>query len=387
MSAFFKVFSRESRKLLHSPGRLFWVLGVPLLLFAFLSYLFSNEVVHNNAVVVCDYDQSHTSRDFLRKLEAAPAIRITHSVGSLAEAQVCLQRAEAYAAIIVPTDFEKMIEKGQSAQAICYLNTQYLLPSNFIYKDFMKTVIAFSADIATHRRMKAGALPRQALGAVEKIHLDAHTLFNPYTNYNYYLNLSLFPMMFHILVMMFTAYIVGLVLKRERGLFLYELGEGNALAIVAGKLLPYTLVFIFVAWLMDVYFFKFLDIPFKGTFIEAFVLTTFFVLAAQFAGFLISAFAPNLRSAVTFGGGFAAIAFSFSGYTFPLDSMPPLMQVVAQFFPFTHYMLSYIDIAIKGHDLTWVLPHLLALMGYVLLGFLALPQYMKRLQNNKYASI
>ncbi len=383
--AFFRVFLYESKKLLHSPLRMVWVLGVPLFFFMFLSFLFGDGAMRDVPIAVCDLDQTTTSRAFLRDLEAAPSVQIAEYVQEPAQGQLYLQRGDYYALVIIPGGFEKDVYKGTPTKAICYTNNQFLLPANFIQKDFLKTVTDFSSRLTVNKRLKAGQITGQANNAVERISLDTHVLYNPYTNYSYYLNLGLFPMMFQIVVMMFTAYIPGLVLKRKRGLHLYNLGEGKALSIVAGKLLPYTIVFSFVTWLMDVYLFDLLGIPSKGTFIEGFVLSVFFVLAAQFLGFSISAVSPNLRSAVTYGGGFAALAFSFSGYTFPIDGIPPLMKIGVELFPFTHFLHAYIDIAIKGHDLIWTWPHLAALVGYILLGLLCLPIYMKRLQKNEYA--
>ncbi len=384
--AFLRVFLHESKKLLHSPLRMVWVLVVPLFFFVFLSRLFGDGAMRDIPVSVCDLDQTASSRALLRELEAAPSIHIAQYVTEPAEGQLYLKRGDYYAFIVIPRGFEKDIYKAKPTQAICYTNNQFLLPANFIQKDFFETIIQFSSDLTVDKRMKNGQIPDQAIGAVKKIELDAHVLYNPYTNYSYYLNLGLFPMMFQIVVMMFTAYIPGLVLKRKRGLHLYNMGEGKALSIVIGKLLPYTIVFSLVTWLMDVYLFDLLGVPSKGTFIEGFVLSIFFILAAQFLGFAISAVSPNLRSAVTYGGGFAALAFSFSGYTFPIDGIPLLMKIGVELFPFTHFLHAYIDIAIKGHDLIWTWPHLAALVGYILLGLLTLPIYMKRLQKNEYAT-
>lgn len=384
--AFLRVFLYESNKLLHNPRRMVWIFVVPLFFFVFLSVLFNDGAVRDVPVTVCDLDQTASSRALLRELEATPSIHLAHYTLEQAESQLLLQRGDYFAMIVIPRGFEKDIYKGKPTKAICYTNNQFLLPANFIQKDFLKTVNQFSSALAIDKRIKDGQTPDKANSSVYKIELDAHVLYNPYTNYSYYLNLGLFPMMFQIVVMMFTAYIPGLVLKRKRGLHLYNLGEGKALSIVAGKLLPYTIVFSLVTWLMDVYLFDLLGIPSKGTFIEGFVVSVFFVLAAQFLGFAISAVSPNLRSAVTYGGGFAALAFSFSGYTFPIDAIPPLMQLGAQFFPFTHFLNAYIDIAIKGHALIWTWPHLAALVGYILLGLFTLPIYMKRLQKNEYAN-
>lgn len=383
--AFLNVFLYESKKLLLSPRRMLWILGVPLLLFAFFTALFHKGVLRNMPVSVCDLDQTAASRALLRQIAATPSIQFEAYLTDQQAGEIRLRTSQDFATITIPKGFEKAIYQGKPTQAICYTNNQYMLPANLIQRDFLSAVGAFSAQLTVNKRMKTGQMSQEAIGAVHRIHLDTHILYNPYTNYSYYLNLALFPMMFQIVILMFTAYIPGLVLKRQRGLHLYNLGKGNALAIVAGKLLPYTIVFTLVTWLMDVYLFDLLGVPSKGSFGEAFVLSVLFVIAAQFSGFLILAFSPNLRSAVTYAGGFAALAFSFSGYTFPMDGLPPLMQAGAQLFPFTHFLRAYIDITIKGNELIWVWPHLAALIGYILLGFLGLPMYMKRLKNNGYA--
>lgn len=95
-------------------------------------------------------------------------------------------------------------------------------------------------------------------------------------------------------------------------------------------------------------------------------------------------FSKDLRSALTFGGGFSALAFSFSAYTFPMEGIPVPMQVLAQVFPFTHFLKAYVNTAVRGLSVLESFPQLLALLAFVLVGVVSAFKFHKLLKNNGY---
>ena len=64
----------------------------------------------------------------------------------------------------------------------------------------------------------------------------------------------------------------------------------------------------------------------------------------------------NLRLALSLGGGYSVLAFTFSGLTFPIMAMWPAMRVVSRFFPFTYYTDVFVDQALRGAPVRCSLP-------------------------------
>ena len=53
----------------------------------------------------------------------------------------------------------------------------------------------------------------------------------------------------------------------------------------------------------------------------------------------------------------------FSGYAFPVDTMPPFMQLIANLFPLKHWLIVFRSIMLKGAGLDVLWPELLAILG------------------------
>lgn len=383
-SGFLRVFYTEWRKFFSNPKKMFWVLAMPLLIFLFFGTLLRTGTPHDLPIAAIDYNQSPLSRKLLQQLDATPTIQISQIVATPKQAKTLLQRGDVYAFVVIPQDFSRQIYRGYGSKAICYTNNQFALPSGLIQKSFHAVVGQFSAKINADKRMKKGQSAHAALTDIQSIRIDAHVLYNPYTNYSYYLNLAILPMMFQVLVMIISIYVLGLVLKRKKGLKLYKLGKKSTLNVVLGKLLPYTILFIFMAWVMDIYLFDYIGIPSKAKNGDIFFILLLLILVYQVMAIFFVAFSPNLRSALTYGGGYSALAFSFSGYTFPMDGLPKFMQWAAQTFPFTHFLDAYINTSIRNFPLSESSNSLLALSAFLGLSLVALPRLKKLLKKGGY---
>lgn len=388
MKGFYTIFLSEWKLILTKPNRIFMVWVFPILIFAFFGYLFHKDLPENLPVAVTDYDQSPLSRQLLRMLDATSIMQIVEHTESPKAIERKLRTGQIYAYIIIPSDFEKNILQGKANKAICYTNGQFLLPSGFIGSSFMTTVGMFSAGINLNKRLKKGESSYEALATIQSIRSDAHLLYNPYKNYNYFLNLGFIPMLFQMVVMVVSIFSLGIMFKKQQAHMLYEKAGKNAWALLLGKMLPYTILFLFLAIAMDVFLFKVIGIPSKPdyAFMTVFI-SLLLVLVYQTLAISFVSFSSDLRSALTFGGGFSALAFSFSGYTFPIEGMPTLMRGIAQLFPFTHFLESYVNTAIRGLSITYSAGNMVAFVLFFCTIWVAYPKFVKLIKQNGYAKI
>ena len=355
-------FIKETKRLLASPKRLFYVLVLPLLLFGFFALVFYQGVPRDMPVKYIDYDQSLLSAQLLRMLDATPAIGLQGALSDEAEAKRSLQRQEIYAFVVIPAGFQKSVFKGENEQVLCYVNNQFMLPAGLIQKDFQTTVGMFSSGLVMKKKMQRGQQASKVRAEVQSVKVDEHGLFNPYSNYAYYLLVAFLPMMLQMVVMMVRVYVIGVEFKYQRGAeWLAEAG-GSAWRALLGKLLPYTLLLFGVGWWMN-------------------------VLLFQIIGIAIASLFSEFRLALTIGSGFTAIAFLFAAYTFPIEGLPKSMQFLANVFPYAHFMKYYVNRAIKGIpvDMTW--QPLLALLLFALLFVVAYPMFVRKIKSGGYERI
>src|SRR6185436_2566872 len=99
-----------------------------------------------------------------------------------------------------------------------------------------------------------------AQAALAAIPVQTHALFNPTLNYVHFLLAALLPSLLQIVVVTASAYSMGLdVEKRHRLRILRRLG-GGIWPAMAGKLLPYTILFLMVLGAADSVLFGVLEL-------------------------------------------------------------------------------------------------------------------------------
>ena len=164
-------------------------------------------------------------------------------------------------------------------------------------------------------------------------------------------------------------------------------GWCSPLKALIGKLLPYTLTLLFVAWWMNYLLFGLIGAPLHIPMFNVVLITFALVIVYQIIGITFVSLLPNFRSALTIGSGFTAIAFSFAAYTFPMEGLPRSIQYLAQIFPYAHFMKYYVNRAIKGIPVEMTWQPLLALLLFGLLLIVAYPMFVKKIKSGGYETI
>lgn len=364
---------------------MFLILGVPVLLFLFYASLMAKGVPHDMPVTLLDYDKSKLSRQLAIMIESSSTMKIDYEVSDELAGQKTIRRGDSFAFIVIPKDFQKNVQKGVETNITCYYNSQYLLPSGLIQRDFQLIAGTLAAGARILTLTQGGQGPQQALGSVMPINTDTHVLYNPYTSYNYYLNLAMMPMALQIIIMVVSIFAFGSVLKYNEGKELIAQANDKIYVAIFGKILPYTLLFCLVGFFMNSLLFYKLGVPLKGSFLVINLFFCVFVIVCQSMALFLTTLLSSMRTALTIGGSYAALAFSFAGYTFPPEGMSPFIQGLNYIFPFHSYMRFVVNYAIKGVSYNSdQRGYLISFAVFVLIGVVSIPFYYKRLKKGDY---
>ncbi len=384
MKNFINLVKSETKQLIKSPKRIFYTLIFPLLLFGFMSAIFYNGVPRDLPVAYLDHSQTQLSQKLVQYLDATSTIKMDKIVADENKAKELMQQGKIYGFIVIPEDFQKKIYQGLGTSAVCYTNNQFLLPAGLISKSFRQVVGTFSAGIKIKRETQKNVQSQKAIAEVQPVLTDVHTLFNPYTNYAFYLLTVLLPTMLQMIVIMVTIYVIGLQFKQKTDQKWFELGQKRPFLALFGKLLPYTLCLFFVGWWMNYLLFQRIGVPLKTGMINVVLMTFLLIVIYQLLGVAILSIVGNFRSALTIGSGFTAIVLSFTAYTFPIEGLPKIIQYLAQIFPFKHFMDYYVKRAIKGIPIDYSWHSILWICVFVLFFILAYPKFVKLLKTGGY---
>ncbi len=110
-------------------------------------------------------------------------------------------------------------------------------------------------------------------------------------------------------------------------------------------------------------------IPMRGSWTLLWVLSFFYMFVELSWGLLVSVFAKNQLQALLLAFCVSMVMVTFSGYAYPVDTMPPAMQLIANIFPIRHWLVIFRSILLKGAGLADFWPRLvaIAILGIVMM--------------------
>ena len=138
----------------------------------------------------------------------------------------------------------------------------------------------------------------------------------------------------------------------------------SVLQILLGKLIPYFLLAIASMSLCFAVATLWYEVPFRGSFLALFAVTSVFLLAALGQGLLISTLARDqfLAAQIALISGFLP-SFMLSGFIFEIAAMPLPLRALTQVFAARYFVSSLQTLFLVGN----VWPLLLHSMGFMLL--------------------
>lgn len=148
-----------------------------------------------------------------------------------------------------------------------------------------------------------------------------------------------------------SAMLASMVIARERELGTLEqlivtpvsssqLIIGKSVMAVSLGYILFLLMLGMVVWLFDV--------PMRGSLPLLMVLAFFYILVELGWGLMISVVSRTQMQALLTCFMVIMVMIIFSGYAFPVDTMPPILQAIANIFPLKHWLIVFRAILLKG---------------------------------------
>jgi len=371
---FWLVFWREIDWLRRRPFLLAFVTIVPLALMALLTAIFSAGLATRLPIAVLDLDSSDLSRSIIRMVDATPDTAVAVRAGELAEGRGMILSGKVHGLLMLPQNLERDVFAGRRPEVVFFYNTQTLTTGNLTLRGINAAVPTAAMGIRLSLRTAQGQPIEEAQAAISPIPVQVHALFNPTLNYVHFLLAALLPSLLQIVIVTASAYSVGLDFEtRHRLRILRRLG-GGLWPAMAGKLLPYTVIFLLVLGVSDAVLFGILELPLHGRGWLLDIAGFLFVLSCQLLGALLALFLTPTATAVSIATLLTSPAFGFMGIGFPRLGMNAFSLGFGSLLPGTWYLTARIDQTIRGTplDLSW--RPILVLLAFVvgLAGLVAL---------------
>ena len=363
---------REVLRIAVRPMYLFCMIIAPVFCYLFFTTLMANGLPTDLPAGVVDLDNTSTTRNIIRNLDAFQQTHIVAHYPSVMEARKAIQRGEIYSFYYIPEGTTEATLASRQPKVSFYVNYSYLIAGSLLYKD-QRTISELAAGAVGRATLYAkGATEDQAMAFLQPIVIDTHALNNPWLNYSVYLCNTLFPGILMLLIFLTTIYTLGEEVKNGTGRELMRLADNSITKVLIGKLLPHTLVFFVIAVFYNVYLYGYLHYPCHSGIFPMLLAGLLLVLSSQAFGVFLFGLFGSFRLALSAASLWGVISFSISGFTFPVMAMHPTLQALCVLFPLRHYYLLYVNFALNGYPLIYAWQAVAALLVFLLLPFLVL---------------
>jgi ABC-2 type transport system permease protein len=336
MSRILAVMKKEVLQMLRDRMTLALVFMLPLVQILLFGYAIQTEVKHISTVVF-DQSLSAESRDMLNSFSASGYFNINYAAGSYAEVTQKIDSGQAKVGIIFPPDFANDVRSGISSPLQVIVDASDNMVAN------QAIAIANSIGLIKSEEM-----------IFNKLHLSAppydvrvRPWYNPDGITAYYMVPAILGMIVTLTMMILTS--VAIVRERERGtLEQLMVTPIKSYEMMIGKIAPYIVmgyIQITLALLIGVLVF---GVPIRGSLLQLYLLTLFFITASLGLGLMISNVAKNQMQAFQLSFFVMLPSILLSGFLFPRDAMPPIIYYISALIPLTYYLDIIRGIVLKG---------------------------------------
>lgn len=305
----------------------------------FLTFL-KQGLPHDLPIGIVDLDNSSLSRNFSRQLDATQLGKVLE-YDSFAEAREDMQSGKITAVCVIPAGMYADVQASRRPTFTYYLNGLYFVGGALSYKNIL-TMINLADGAVQREVLRAKGVNEDAImGRIQPVNVDVHQIGNQYTNYGYYLTNIFLPGVLALTVVIILIYSLGAELKYGTSRHLLSTAGGSMYNALFGKLVVYTTLFSVIGLILILLMYDWMHFPINGSIWNMFLAIVLLVLASESVAIFIIGLLPIPRLALSIGALYSVLAFSMSGFTLPVETMPPYIQGLAEAFPLRHYFLFY----------------------------------------------
>jgi ABC-2 type transport system permease protein len=327
-------------------------------------------------VYVYDQDGSQQSQDLLKHFQSSKYFNVARVVDNYGAVSRALDDGHAKMGIVIPWNFSERLSEGGPVEVQALVDASDDNTANVLIGYAQAVTQGYSSEIELEWLHAHGQPVQPASVGVETR-----------TWYNEDLESSAFivPGVLALVMSVIGAFLTSLTIAREweRGSMEQLISTPvSAMEIMLGKLAPYFVVGIFDVAVCALIAIAWFHVPFRGSYVTLGVSSALFMIVVLALGFFISVAAKNQFAAsqiallITF-----LPAFLLSGFLFPIEQMPMVLQWITRILPARYYVSVLKKIFLKGTPTDLLSADLIPLAVFaLLLAFVATRSFHKRLE-------
>jgi len=355
---------KEFLELKRDKGARFLLIVPPILQMLLFGYAATFEV-HHVPIAVLDLDHSQESRDLIARFTSSNRFDVVNVAQSQRQINATIDSSDAAVALVVRAGFAELLRKGQGAPLQVIVdgtNSNTAL----IALGYINLIAAgFAQDYATDLMQRVQGV--QGMRQVQ-VTLEQRPWYNPDLNGRWFFVPGVIGTLTLVTIVNLTAF--AIVREREVGtLEQIMVSPIRPAEFIFGKTIPFFIVGLGEVALVVAVGVLWFQIPFVGS---AFVLllgTALYLLSTLALGLLISTVCTTQQQAFSTNFFVLNPFFILSGFSFPISSMPQVLQWFTYINPLRYYLVVIRGTLLKGVGVSVLWPDFaaMAILAFVLL--------------------
>jgi ABC-2 type transport system permease protein len=333
---------KEFIQILRDPRTLVLVLVMPVMQLFLLGYAATNDV-RNVPLAVYNQDPGPEARALLDAYRSADYFKLAYTVGSEQELRDLIDGGEARAGLVIPPNYGDQLQGGGIAQIAFILDGSD--------PTVAATALSAAQVIGQHQatQVLAERMARRGQTAAIRPPIDVRTQvwYNPDLISAYFMIPGVIGMILFTITTILTA--TAIVRERERGTIEQLIVTPiRSWELVVGKLLPYVILAFMNTIEVLLFGALWFKVPIRGNLLLLGLLSGLFLISSLGIGLLVSTIANTQQEAMLSVMMTLLPSIFLSGFFFPLEAMPKVMQWLSYLMPLRYYLVIIRSLLLKG---------------------------------------
>ncbi|MFZ1052437.1 MAG: ABC transporter permease [Candidatus Sulfotelmatobacter sp.] len=334
----------------------FVLFGPPIIQMLIFGYAATFEI-HHVPTVVLDLDHSQESRELISRFSSSPYFDVQRQLTDYRQIGDLIDQGKATVGLEINAGFAQNLRKGQTAPLQVIVDATNsntaLIASGYI----TQIALGFAQEYQQDRIYR---LSPQMIERMPSVQLEQRPWYNPDLRSRWFFVPGVIGSLTLVLVVTLTAFAV--VREREIGtLEQIMVTPIRPAEFILGKTLPFFLIGLFDVSLIATVGTLWFRIPFRGQILVLFAGAILFLLCMLGVGLLISTVSSTQQQAMVTAFFFIMPAITFSGFGFPISTMPQWLQYLTYLSPLRYFLIVLRGTYLKGVGMEILWPQMLAM--------------------------
>ncbi|MBL7127553.1 MAG: ABC transporter permease [Ignavibacteria bacterium] len=341
---------KEFHHIFRDKRSLLILFGIPIVQILLFGYAITNEL-KDGKIAILDQSKDEITQEISNKILSSGYFMLYEDLESQNDIESAFQRGIIKEVIIFEPEFsEKLFRDGKAS-------VQLLADASD--PNLANMIIGYTSSII--QNYQQGLIKSGSVQPV--ITTEVKMIYNPELKGVY----MFVPGLMSVILLLVSALMTSISITREKEMGTMEVllvSPLKPVQIVVGKVIPYFLL-AFVDTCMILLLARFVfDVPLTGSLLLLILESILYIITALSLGILFSTISNNQQTAMMLSlSGLMLPTILLSGFIFPIDNMPYILQLFSNFIPAKWFVIIVKGIMLKGNNFFYIWKETLILVG------------------------